>query len=145
MPIIALEPFRIANQYGLFAVMTRGRYEIEFQGSSDGQTWIAYPFRYKPQALNEAPRIYAPISPGSTGINGLPRWVPGGSIPGTSTELKLLSNDKEVLKLFAEIDFREPPQQIRALLWQYWFTSMAEKRSTGMWWRRVAGAVRADD
>ena len=45
MPIIALEPFRIANQYGLFAVMTRGRYEIEFQGSLDGQNWIAYPFR----------------------------------------------------------------------------------------------------
>src|SRR5204863_7916049 len=25
-PVSALEPFRIANQYGLFAVMTRGRY-----------------------------------------------------------------------------------------------------------------------
>jgi len=35
-PIRALDPFRIANQYGLFAVMTRGRYEIEFQGSNDG-------------------------------------------------------------------------------------------------------------
>ena len=35
-PIAALDPFRIANQYGLFAVMTRGRYEIEFQGSNDG-------------------------------------------------------------------------------------------------------------
>src|SRR5580704_14511734 len=53
-PIEALEPFRIANQYGLFAVMTRDRYEIEFQGSNDGTTWTAYPFRYKPQALNEA-------------------------------------------------------------------------------------------
>src|ERR1700730_6196088 len=28
-PVAALEPFRIANRYGLFAVMTRGRYEIE--------------------------------------------------------------------------------------------------------------------
>src|SRR6266567_4164202 len=45
-PVAALEPFRIANRYGLFAVMTRGRYEIEFQGSADGQTWVAYPFRY---------------------------------------------------------------------------------------------------
>ena len=53
-PVRMLEPFRIANQYGLFAVMTRGRYEIEFQGSNDGTTWTAYPFRYKPQALNEA-------------------------------------------------------------------------------------------
>ena len=34
--------------------MTRGRYEIEFQGSNDGTNWIAYPFRYKPQALNRA-------------------------------------------------------------------------------------------
>jgi hypothetical protein len=25
---------------------------------------------------------------------------------------------------------------VRAVLWQYWFTSMAEKRATGMWWRR---------
>src|SRR5579864_5029379 len=31
-PVSALEPFRIANRYGLFAVMTRGRFEIEFQG-----------------------------------------------------------------------------------------------------------------
>jgi hypothetical protein len=45
-PIAALEPFRIANQYGLFAVMTRGRYEIEFQGSNDGQNWTPYLFRY---------------------------------------------------------------------------------------------------
>src|SRR5580693_3814455 len=46
-PVALLDPFRIANRYGLFAVMTRGRYEIEFQGSNDGQTWIAYPFRHK--------------------------------------------------------------------------------------------------
>src|SRR5258708_8217492 len=62
-PVGALEPFRIANRYGLFAVMTRGRYEIEFQGSVDGQTWIAYPFRYKPQELNGPPRISAPYQP----------------------------------------------------------------------------------
>ena len=62
-PIALLEPFRIANQYGLFAVMTRGRYEIEFQGSNDGANWIAYPFRYKPQALTKAPGIYAPYQP----------------------------------------------------------------------------------
>ena len=53
-PVAALDPFRIANRYGLFAVMTRGRYEIEFQGSNDGQTWVAYPFRYKPQDPEQA-------------------------------------------------------------------------------------------
>ena len=35
-PVPLLEPFRIANRYGLFAVMTHARYEIEFQGSQDG-------------------------------------------------------------------------------------------------------------
>src|SRR5580704_10977181 len=29
-PVALLDPFRIANRYGLFSVMTRGRYEIEF-------------------------------------------------------------------------------------------------------------------
>ena len=60
-PVAALDPFRIANRYGLFAVMTRGRYEIEFQGSNDGQNWTPYPFRYKPQDPSKAPGIYAPL------------------------------------------------------------------------------------
>src|SRR5580700_5329741 len=62
-PVEALEPFRVANRYGLFGIMTRGRYEIEFQGSDDGKNWAAYPFRYKPQNLNEPPGIYAPYQP----------------------------------------------------------------------------------
>ncbi|MBV9436301.1 MAG: lipase maturation factor family protein, partial [Acidobacteria bacterium] len=62
-PVSILEPFRVADRYGLFAVMTRGRYEVEFQGSNDGQNWVPYPFRYKPQALNEPPKIFAPYQP----------------------------------------------------------------------------------
>src|SRR6202453_107048 len=42
-PVALVEPFRIANRYGLFGIMTRGRYEIEFQGSDDGKNWAAYP------------------------------------------------------------------------------------------------------
>ena len=80
-PVTILEPFRIADRYGLFAVMTRQRYEIEFQGSEDGRTWIAYPFRYKPQALSEAPGSMPPISRASIGICGLPRWNRGETMP----------------------------------------------------------------
>ncbi len=61
-PVMALEPFRIANRYGLFGVMTRGRYEIEFQGSNDGKTWVAYPFRYKPQDLSTPTRDLRALS-----------------------------------------------------------------------------------
>jgi len=137
-PVGALEPFRIANRYGLFAVMTRGRYEIEFQGSADGQTWVAYPFRYKPQELNEPPRIYAPYQPRldwNLWFASLGSWREYPIVP--NTEVLLLSNDRDVLALFAGNPFsQEPPHQVRAVLWQYWFTTMSEKRATGKWWRR---------
>ena len=107
-PIAALEPFRIANQYGLFAVMTDGRYEIEFQGSNDGQNWTAYPFRYKPQALNEAPRIYAPYQPRfdwNLWFASLGDWRQDELVP--LTEEQLLENDKDVLGTLSEaIRFR---------------------------------------
>ncbi len=25
---------------------------------------------------------------------------------------------------------------MRTVLWQYWFTTMSEKRATGLWWHR---------
>jgi lipase maturation factor 1 len=137
-PIAALEPFRIANQYGLFAVMTRGRYEIEFQGSYDNQNWTAYPFRYKPQALNEAPGIYAPYQPRfdwNLWFASLGDWRQNQIVP--LTEEHLLVNDASVLQLFRGNPFPSaPPKYVRAVLWQYWFTSMEEKRHTGNWWRR---------
>jgi hypothetical protein len=137
-PIALLDPFRIANQYGLFAVMTRGRYDIEFQGSNDGQTWTPYLFRNKPQLLNEAPRIYAPYQPRfdwNLWFCSLADWQQSSIVP--QTEERLLLNDADVLALFRDNPFGQaPPKYVRAVLWQYWFTSMAEKRSTGNWWRR---------
>jgi hypothetical protein len=138
-PVMALEPFRIANQYGLFAIMTRGRYEIEFQGSNDGQHWTPYLFRYKPQALNEKPRIYAPYQPRfewNLWFASLGDWQQSDFVP--LTEERLLDNDADVLSLFQENPFpHAPPLYVRAVLWQYWFTSIEEKRRTGNWWKRT--------
>jgi hypothetical protein len=137
-PVIALEPFRIANQYGLFAVMTRGRYEIEFQGSNDNQNWIPYPFQYKPQAVNSPPGIYAPYQPRfdwNLWFASLGDWQHNQIVP--LTEEHLLENDADVLSLFRSNPFQQsPPRYVRAVLWQYWFTSIEEKRRTGNWWRR---------
>jgi hypothetical protein len=137
-PVAALEPFRIANRYGLFGVMTRGRYEIEFQGSEDGKTWVAYPFRYKPQDVNQPPGIYAPYQPRfdwNLWFASLGTWRDYPIVP--RTEVQLLSNDYDVLTLFAKNPFPDrPPRQVRAVIWQYWFTTMAEKRTQGIWWRR---------
>jgi len=137
-PISALEPFRIANQYGLFAVMTRGRYEIEFQGSNDGQNWTPYLFRFKPQALNQAPGIYAPYQPRfdwNLWFASLTDFQQAEIVP--LTEERLLEGDADVLSLFGSNPFpQNPPRYIKAVLWQYWFTTEDEKHATGNWWRR---------
>ena len=132
-PVAALDPFRIANRYGLFAVMTRGRYEIEFEGSNDGQNWVAYPFRYKPQDPSKPPGIYAPYQPRfdwNLWFASLGSWRENLIVP--STEERLLAGSPDVLALFAGNPFPQaPPQQVRAVLWQYWFTTLEEKRATG--------------
>jgi lipase maturation factor len=137
-PIRALEPFRIANEFGLFAVMTRARYEIEFQGSHDGQTWTPYPFRNKPQDVHAPPRIYAPYQPRfdwNLWFASLGNWRQYPFV--LQVEERLLSGEPDVLALFARDPFQgHPPEQIRVVLWQYWFTNWTQKREQGLWWRR---------
>ena len=138
-PERALEPFRIANAYGLFANMTPARYEIEFQGSNDGKTWIAYPFRYKPQDVMERPGIYAPYQPrfewnlwfASLGAWQSSPWV-------VTAQQRLIEGSPSVLHLFRRDPFSgHAPGRVRAVLWQYWFTDRDTKRRTGAWWRRT--------
>ena len=137
-PVQALEPFRIANSYGLFAVMTHERYEIEFQGTPDGKTWVAYPFRYKPQAIDKAPGIYAPYQPRfewNLWFASLGPWQQSRFV--IWAEERLLKNEPDVLALFASNPFASaPPREVRTIKYQYWFTDMHTKRETGNWWRR---------
>ncbi len=137
-PVRALEPFRIANEFGLFAVMTRSRYEIEFQGSNDGQSWTPYPFRNKPQDVHAPPRIFAPYQPRfdwNLWFASLGNWRQYPFV--LNVEERLLSGQPDVLGLFAADPFSgHPPEQIRVVLWQYWFTGWREKREQGLWWRR---------
>ena len=137
-PVELLAPFRFANAYGLFAVMTEGRYEIEFQGSRDGTTWIAYPFKYKPQDVNERPGIYAPYQPrfdwnlwfASLGPWQQSPWV-------VNAQLRLTEGSPSVLRLFRSDPFKgQPPTLVRTVIWQYWFSDRETKRATGAWWRR---------
>jgi hypothetical protein len=138
LPARALEPFRFANSYGLFAMMTENRYEIEFQGSNDGHTWIAYPFRYKPQNIRERPGFFAPYQPrfdwnlwfASLGPWSQSPWV-------VLAEQRLVEGSNSVIVLFRGDPFNgHPPRIVRTLLWQYWFTDMQTMERTGEWWRR---------
>ena len=94
--------FRIANEFGLFAVMTRDRYEIEFQGSRDGRTWTPYPFRYKPQDVRAPPGIYAPYQPRfdwNLWFASLGTWRQYPFV--VQVEERLLSGEPDVLALFS--------------------------------------------
>ncbi len=137
-PMRWLDPFRIANRYGLFANMTHERYEIEFQGTRDGKTWTPYPFRYKPQNLTAAPGIYAPYQPRfewNLWFASLDSWRRSPFV--VATEEQILKNSPGVLALFASDPFKgDPPKAVRAVIYQYWFTDMATKRIEGTWWRR---------
>jgi hypothetical protein len=137
-PAKSLETMRIANRYGLFAVMTPARYEIEFQGSNDDEHWTAYPFRFKPQALGDAPGIYAPYQPrfewnlwfASLEPEEANSWV-------RTTEARLVAGEPSVLALFRDDPFHgAPPRHVRTMVYQYWMTNFAERRATGNWWRR---------
>jgi hypothetical protein len=138
-PLRWTAPFRVADSYGLFAVMTHERYEVEFQGSPDGgNTWIPYAFRYKPQDPREAPGIYAPYQPrfewnlwfASLGAWPEYRWV-------IWTEERLMKNEPDVLALFRANPFASaPPTQVRAVTYRYWFTDMKTRREQGIWWQR---------
>lgn len=137
-PARFLAPFRVVNNYGLFAVMTRDRYELEFQGTRDGKTWIAYPFRYKPQDPLERPGIFAPYQPrfewnlwfASLGALDENRWI-------LNVEPRLRANEPDVLRLFAANPFAgAPPRDVRVVRYQYWFTTPAERARSGAWWKR---------
>ena len=50
---------------------------------------------------------------------------------------RLLRNTPAVTRLFAHNPFPEtPPRYVRARLYEYRFTTWAEHRSTGAWWKR---------
>ncbi|HXE30983.1 MAG TPA: lipase maturation factor family protein [Terriglobales bacterium] len=135
---LALEPFRIADPFGLFAVMTRARYEIEFQGTRDGDTWVPYPLRHQPQDPARATGFVAPYQPRFDWNLWFASLETYRDDPwAEQVELRLLNNDPAVLGLFAGNPFEHtPPVAVRAVLWRYWYSTPAEKRQTGAWWVR---------
>ncbi len=132
-------PFYLVNHYGLFAVMTTRRAEVILEGSRDGEHWLEYEFYWKPGALDHKPAFVAPHQPrldwemwfaalGSVKQN---LWV-------VNLMRQLLWNQQPVLALLKKNPFaQEPPQYIRAMLYDYHFTDEATLKRSGQWWRRT--------
>ena len=133
-----IEPFRIANGYGLFRVMTKDRREIVIEGSADGIDWQPYEFKWKPGDVMRAPGWCAPHQPrldwqmwfAALGSYQQNPWF-------IRTALCLLEGKSDVTRLFARNPFPErPPRYIRAIVYRYRFTTAAEHGQSGAWWKR---------
>jgi hypothetical protein len=134
----AVAPFEIINTYGLFAVMTTSRPEIVIEGSADGATWLAYEFKYKPGELSRRPAWVEPYQPRLDWQMWFAALGDYQSAPWTVQLMaKLLDGSPPVLLLFGKNPFPgSPPRYVRALLYEYRFTTPAERRATGDWWHR---------
>ena len=140
-----LSPWRSANSYGLFAVMTKSREEIEIEGSLDGSRWKPYHFRYKPEATVAGnPSWVAPFQPRLDWQMWFAALSTGDKTPWFSNLLaRLLQGSPDVVHLFASAPFgATPPRYIRATLYDYHFTTPAERASLhGVVWKKTAAGV----
>lgn len=140
-------PFLSVNSYGLFRVMTKRRPEIVVQGSADGETWIDYDFRWKPDPLDKTLRWVQPHMPRldwRLWFEAL-NWQPSalqrqpfrtsGWFAGFLGRLR--EGEPAVLDLLASNPFPDqPPVAVRATLYWYEFTDPTERAETGEVWKR---------
>jgi Lipase maturation factor len=136
-------PLHLVNSYGAFGTITRQRFEIVIEGTHDerpsGSTqWRAYEFKGKPGDPHRRPGQVAPYH---LRLDWLMWFAAFSSQPRDEWFVALLRNllqgDRETISLLANDPFPEgPPRNVRALYYEYRFTTPAERRATGDWWHR---------
>jgi hypothetical protein len=134
-----VRPFRLVSGYGLFTRMTTTRPEIEIEGSDDGRTWTPYRFKYKVGPLDRWPPFVAPHQPRLD-------WQMWFAALGSARRnpwlvrfmRRLQEGEPAVLALLAQDPFAgQPPRYLRAMRYQYRFTSLEERKRTGHLWTRT--------
>ena len=139
----SFEPLHLVNTYGAFGSITRPRYEVIVEGTDEAVLtpnthWREYEFIGKPGRVNRTPPQIAPYH---LRLDWL-MWFAAFSSPGEhpwfiSLLGKLLENDRPVLRLLSNNPFPDrPPKFVRALLYEYHFTTPAERRKAGAVWKR---------
>jgi hypothetical protein len=140
----SFNPIHLVNTYGAFGSITRTRGEIVIEGTSDpelsAQTkWREYAFKGKP---GDPLRRPIQIAPYHLRLDWL-MWFAAMSTPAehpwfTTLLAKLLEGDAGALALMDTNPFPDrPPKYVRAVYYQYRFTTPEERRQTGAWWHRA--------
>ena len=139
----SFEPLHLVNTYGAFGSITRPRYEVVVEGTdeavvTEATRWREYEFIGKPGDVGRRPPQVAPYH---LRLDWL-MWFAAFSSPDEHPWFisflgKLLENDKAVLGLVRHNPFTDrPPRFVRALLYEYHFTTPAERHKTGATWKR---------
>ena len=139
----SFDPFHIVGAYGAFGSVTKERDEVIVEGTTDeaitaGTVWREYEFKGKPGDLRRRPTQVAPYH---LRLDWL-MWFAAMSSPMDHEwfvpfVLKLLQADRPTLRLLRIDPFAgQAPRYVRARLYRYHFTTPAERREDGTWWRR---------
>lgn len=134
----SMAPFHLVNTYGPFAVMTVKREEIIIEGSDDSERWKEYGFKYKPGDIARGLPWNIPHQPRLD----WQMWFAALESPArilwfSHFMQRLLEGEKQVTDLLEINPFpAHPPLYVRALLYDYRFTSPEEKAKSGHVWER---------
>ena len=138
----SFDPFHLVNTYGAFGSVTKVRYEIIVEGTADvgaGEGgWLEYEFKGKPGDPRRVPRQYAPYH---LRLDWL-MWFAAMESPlhhrwFIALTVKLLEGDRPTLRLLRRNPFPDhPPVALRASLYRYRFSTVAEWRRDHAWWVR---------
>ena len=145
-----LRQFFLVNGYGLFRRMTETRPEIVIEGTVDGVVWEAYEFPWKPGDLARRPGFTGPHQPRldwqmwfealdwEANLARIGRVDPRAMSPWFRELLvRLRDGNDRVLRLLQSDPFTDrAPLRLRVSLYQYRFTTAAEKRESAHWWSR---------
>jgi hypothetical protein len=139
----SFNPLHLVNTYGAFGSVTRKRYEIIIEGTTDEQItddtkWKPYEFKGKPGNPERIPRQCAPYH---FRLDWQIWFAAMSSIRSNPWLIrfikKLLEGDEPTLNLLEDNPFKsKPPSYIRAKLYHYKFTDHVEYQQTGNWWKR---------
>ena len=137
-------PFHLVGTYGAFGSITRPRYEVVVEGTEEAvitssTRWREYEFKGKPGDVNRMPPQIAPYH---LRLDWLMWFAAMSSYEDhpwfVNFVAKLLQNDGPTLSLLRDNPFpKQPPRYVRALLYEYHFTDLEERRRTGAWWKRT--------
>lgn len=140
-----VDPLRIVNRYGLFAVMTTERRELVIEGSMDGETWREYAFPFKPGDVDRVPGWATPHQPRLD----WQMWFAALTVPARAPWIydlvfRLFEAEPTVLTWIDSPFGSTPPKHLRIISYRYRFTppgAPTDGTDAGRWWTRSNPAI----